>query len=72
MNLQEIEVTIDQNGQVQVRVRGAKGDQCLDLTRGLEEALGGEVILREMTPEALEEPNPEQLPNRLKVKGKGE
>jgi hypothetical protein len=72
MDLQEIEVTIDQNGQVQVHVRGAKGDQCLDLTRGLEEALGGEVVLREMTPDALEEPNPEQLPTRLNVKRKGQ
>ena len=72
MDLQEIDVTIDQNGQVQVRVRGAKGNQCLELTHGLEEALGGEVVLREMTPEALEEPNPEQLPNRLNVKGKGQ
>jgi len=37
---------------VEVHVRGVKGKTCLELTRALEEALGGEVILREMTPEA--------------------
>ncbi len=57
MNLQEIEVTINKNGQVEIHVRGVKGEACLDLTRSLEAALGGEVILREMTPEALEPPD---------------
>ena len=54
MELQEVEITIARNGQVQVQVRGVKGTQCLDLTKDLEEALGGEIVLREMTPEALE------------------
>jgi hypothetical protein len=71
METQEIEVTIDKNGQVQVHVRGVKGDQCLDLTNGLEAALGGEVVLREMTPEAQENPSPEQLPNRQEIKQRG-
>ena len=57
MELHEIEVTIDQNGQVQVQVHGVKGVGCLDLTRDLEQALGGEIILREMTPEAAENLN---------------
>lgn len=55
MELQEVEITIDKNGQVQVQVRGVKGAQCLELTKDLEEALGGEIVLREMTAEALEE-----------------
>ncbi len=55
MDVHEIEVNIDENGQVQVQVRGVKGLNCLDLTRDLEQALGGEVILREMTPEASED-----------------
>ncbi|MDD5369009.1 MAG: DUF2997 domain-containing protein [Anaerolineaceae bacterium] len=71
MDIQEIEVTIDQSGQVQVRVRGAKGDQCLNLTRGLEGALGGDIVMREMTPEAMETPNSEQLLHHLKIKSKG-
>ena len=52
MDIQEIEITINKQGQVEVHVRGVKGKTCLELTRALEEALGGEVILREMPPEA--------------------
>ncbi|HMD88668.1 MAG TPA: DUF2997 domain-containing protein [Anaerolineaceae bacterium] len=55
MEIQEIEVTIDKNGQVQIHVLGAKGTTCLDLTRDLETALGGQVLLRQMTPEAQNE-----------------
>ncbi len=33
-------------------MRGVKGGACLDLTAGLEAALGGDVASREMTPEA--------------------
>ena len=54
MEIQEIEVFIDDDGQVEVKVHGVKGTSCLDITRPLEEALGGEVELREMTPEAEE------------------
>jgi len=54
MEIQEIEVFIDVDGQVEVKVHGVKGTSCLDITRPLEEALGGEVELREMTPEAEE------------------
>ena len=58
MDLQEIEITINKKGQVEIHVRGVKGKACLDLTKSLETALGGEVLLREMTPEALDEENP--------------
>jgi hypothetical protein len=54
MELQEIEVFIDKDGQVRIQVRGVKGLECLDLTRELEAALGGQIEAREMTPEALE------------------
>lgn len=54
MELQEIEVFIDKDGKVRIEVRGVKGMSCLDLTKDLEEALGGEVEDREMTPEAYE------------------
>jgi len=66
MELQEIEIIIDKNGQVQVHVNGVKGAACLDITADLEKALG-EVILREMTPEALE-PNTNALNNTLDIK----
>lgn len=54
MQVQEIEVTIDKNGEVSVRVIGVKGESCLELTRDLEEAIGGQVQSRELTPEAYE------------------
>lgn len=54
MNLEEIEITIDTNGQVHIQVRGVKGTICLELTKDLEAALGGRVESREMTPEAYE------------------
>jgi hypothetical protein len=55
MEVQQIEVTIDENGQVQIHVTGIQGDACLEITRPLEQALGGQ-LTRQMTPEALEEP----------------
>lgn len=67
MDVQEVEITIDKNGQVQVQVRGVKGDQCLQLTKDLEEALGGEIVLREMTPEALEQQ--QQLDDQIYLRG---
>lgn len=57
LELQEIEVTIGKDGQVQVQVRGVKGTKCLTLTKELEEALGGDILERIMTPEAMEEPD---------------
>lgn len=61
MEIQEVEVVLNKDGRVELTVRGVKGKACLDLTQALETALGGVVISREMTPEALEEPAPNQL-----------
>ena len=68
MEVHEIEITINKDGQVEVSVRGINGDACLDLTRALEESLGGEVILRIMTPEA-NQINPNQIDSSLNIKG---
>lgn len=46
----EINVEILPNGEVKISVTGAKGNQCTEMTRFLEEALG-EVQDREFTPE---------------------
>ena len=54
MEVQEIEVFIDKDGQVRLEVRGVKGGACLDITAALEQALGGQVQSRELTPEAQE------------------
>ena len=67
MDLQEIEIIINKKGEVEVHVRGVKGKACLDITRDLEAALGGLIILREMTPEAQDSPNP--LDNTLDIRG---
>ena len=56
MDLEEIEVFIDKNGQVRLEVRGVKGNTCLQLTEDLEAGLGGQVTSRQMTSEALEAP----------------
>jgi hypothetical protein len=55
MEIEEIEVIIGKDGQVMIQVRGVQGTKCLALTRELEEALGGDILSRIMTPEALED-----------------
>ena len=52
MELQEIDVFIEKDGQVKIEIRGVKGMSCLDLTKDLEAVLGDRIAAREMTPEA--------------------
>ena len=52
MDLQEIDVYIDEKGEVQIEIRGVKGMSCLDLTKDLAAILGGDIETREMTAEA--------------------
>jgi hypothetical protein len=54
MELQEIDLIIEPDSQVRVEVRGIKGRRCLDATKDLERALGGQVVARELTAEACE------------------
>lgn len=56
MEIQEIEVEILPDGKVEVKVRGVKGQACLDITAEMEKALGGTILLREMTAESQEPP----------------
>jgi hypothetical protein len=48
---EEIEVTLDPNGEVHIKVRGMKGKKCLDATKALESALGLQVEKRTYTSE---------------------
>ena len=48
MELQEIEVEIARDGKVVLTVRGVGGRTCLDVTRTLEERLGGILEERRM------------------------
>lgn len=40
----ELEVTISENGEVQIEVKGVEGKRCLLITKDLEELLGGELV----------------------------
>ena len=40
MEMQELEIIIDKEGLMQMKVRGTHGDECLAMTRDLEEAVG--------------------------------
>ena len=55
MEMQELEITIDKDGRVQVAVRGIPGEGCLDLTKNFEEAVGT-VDERTYTAEYYEQP----------------
>ncbi len=48
MEYQEIKVKILEDGTVEVDVDGVKGKKCLEITRQIEEALGGDVIERKL------------------------
>jgi len=37
---QELEITISEDGEVSINVLGAKGKNCMDMTKDLEDALG--------------------------------
>ena len=47
--IQELEVSITTDGRLSVEVHGVKGPRCLELTRELEDALGGEIVERRHT-----------------------
>lgn len=65
MDIQEIEVTIDKNGQVTIQVRGVNGIVCLEMTKDLETALGNQLEEREMQAETLNLPD---IPSNDKVR----
>jgi hypothetical protein len=49
--MQQIQIVIDKHGNVQLEVSGAPGRSCLDLTKNMEEKLGGQVVQREYSRE---------------------
>ncbi|HTJ46925.1 MAG TPA: DUF2997 domain-containing protein [Kofleriaceae bacterium] len=55
MRKQDIEITISPSGQVSFTVKGVKGGSCLDETKFLEQALGGEVLEQSKTSEYYEQ-----------------
>jgi hypothetical protein len=59
MEMQELEITIDNEGRIQVTVSGGHGAGCLDMTKNLEKA-AGEVESREYLPAYYEQTVPAQ------------
>jgi hypothetical protein len=55
MRKQDIEIVIAPNGDVSFTVKGVKGASCVDETRFLEQALGGEVLEQQKTGEYYEQ-----------------
>ncbi|MDW7680726.1 MAG: DUF2997 domain-containing protein [bacterium] len=49
--IQEIDVFVKSDGSVKIEVRGVKGQKCLDLTKGIEQLLGGKIMERIHTDE---------------------
>lgn len=47
----EVLITIPKTGKTQIEVKGSPGKSCLDVTRGIEEALGGKETSRKDTKE---------------------
>ena len=50
MAKQELEIIITPDGEVNISVNGAAGAECVELTKGVEEALG-HVVERKFKPE---------------------
>jgi hypothetical protein len=55
MRKQDIEIVISPTGEVSFTVKGVKGASCIDETKFLEQALGGEILVREPTGEYYEQ-----------------
>ena len=55
MRKQDIEIVITPKGEVTFVVKGVKGGSCIDETKFLEAALGGEVVEQEKTSEFYEQ-----------------
>lgn len=68
MEIQEIEVTIGKDGEVQIQVRGVKGMKCLELTKELEEALGGEILAMVMTADSVEDETQQDIDQSQQMK----
>jgi hypothetical protein len=70
MRKQEIEISISPTGEVAFTVKGIKGASCIDETRFLEQALGGEIQVREPTQEYYEQGEEEGI-RRYAGEGEG-
>jgi len=54
MELQEMEIQVDREGNVNLHVRGVKGEECIMITKSIEEPLG-EIVERTLSGEFYQE-----------------
>jgi Protein of unknown function (DUF2997) len=54
MELQELEIQMDREGNVTLHVRGVKGEECIMITKSIEEPLG-KIIERTLSGEFYQE-----------------
>ncbi len=59
MKKQELEFSIDDDGKISIKVIGAQGPECLELTKAIEDALGI-VVDRQKTSDFYVEPQKQQ------------
>jgi len=52
MRIEEIDVYIAPDGEVRIEVRCVPGTNCQTITAPLEQALGGDIVSRELTADA--------------------
>ena len=60
MEIQEVDVIINPDGTLTLKVRGVKGQKCLALSEDLERLLGAKILERTHTPEYDEQHNDTQ------------
>lgn len=56
MGMEEMEITVDPDGNVILHVKGVRGDECIRITGSIEEALGA-VADRVLTGDFFDEQN---------------
>lgn len=54
MKIEEIEVTIGNDGKIQLQTSGFSGDACIESTAEIEKLLGSVVLQRERTSESFD------------------
>jgi hypothetical protein len=67
MEMQEMEITIDREGRIQVKVNGAHGADCLAMTKTLEDAAGS-VGERTWLPAYYEQPGTVQEHRKINLR----
>jgi len=68
--IQEVDVFVKADGTVSVQVRGVKGAKCLDLTKKIEEMLGGQVVERIHTDEFSQGDQEQSRSDKLELGGR--